>query len=845
MQAVVVNTVVLGLFVFLFATIFWERRDDRLLCWVAGWLCILAHFVAELWSPSSAAWQDVQACVSVDGLALAAIFFVVSSMILHGGRSAGFRLGVLLAVFTLVCINLALVGPPALWLLAVAVATRQVVAVALATRARRNRPVAWPIVAVVCFAAGAWMLFGIFRGRPEIVTTALLGELYVVTAIEFWHNGWRRTVAVNTMCAGLVAWGAVFPAAFWLQQMWPQLTVHPEIWNVPKFCVAFGMILVVFEEDTRAARALSEDYRLLFESNPHAMWITDVTTLHILAANQAALDLHGYTREEFLSLKLPEILHPDVLQKVLAQLTSTQPQPNRASRHLRKDGTVVPLDLSAYDFVFHGRACRFVMAIDVTEREALQRQLDHQAGHDHLTGLPNRVLFPDLLNAAVEHAIEAEEKLAILRIDIERFKRVNDTYGLRVGDECIQRIAAVLGSLVRAMDIVARTGGAEFTIVLTGIKNTVTAEQTADALLQSFVQPLVIQGYKVQIALSMGLAFCPNDGTDPNVLWRGAESALCQAKAAGGGHAVWLSSELSRAAEERIELETYMRAHLDDGGFHLLYQPIYSLGGAVFEMEALLRLDHPRLGAVSPLQLIPIAEDSGLIVPLGQWVIEEVCRQLLVWKSQGVPLVPVAINVSGLQLMHVDFASRLMGTLKGYSIDPRWIHLEVTETAAMRNLGEVADQMAALSAEGITFSIDDFGTGHSSLGRLNELRISELKIDRSFIEQLCGEPGPYSIVQAIITMAHALGHKVIAEGVETELQLACLRDLDCDLMQGYLLSRPVPPRQIPALAAVAHPAFDRYANLHCCQMSPLSVLNAGPLVQAQSCAVPEQLRQKA
>jgi diguanylate cyclase (GGDEF)-like protein/PAS domain S-box-containing protein len=820
MQAVLVNIVILGLFVFLFGAITWERRDDRLLCWVGGWLCVLAHFAAELWQlwqPSGVLLQNVQTCVSLDTLALGAVLFAVSSMVLKEGRPVALRLGLLLAVSTLLCINLAAVALPVLWPLAAAVAARQLLAVLLAAREqRRLRPLTGAVVAVLCLITGVWMFYAIFHGQPEIVIFALLAEMFIVVAIDFWSNGWERTVALHTMTAGLVAWGMVFPVSFWMQELWPHFILNREIWNIPKFCVAVGMILVVLDEDTRAAHSLSEDYRLLFDSNPQALWITEIATRRFLAVNQAALDMHGYTREEFLALKLTDILHFDVREWALAQLGSAQPRPNRASRHIRKDGTIVPLDLSAYDIVFHGSPCRFVMAVDVTEREALAQRLEHETQYDHLTGLPNRMLFPELLAAAIDHAAGDDEKLAIICLDIDRFKRINDTFGMRVGDECIQRVAAILTSQVRAMDIVARTGGEEFTIVLTGIGNSVIAEQTAYDLQQCFAAPLVVQGFKVPISLSMGLGFYPNDGTDPISLWRSAERAQLLAKGAGGRQAAWLSPELSRIAEEQIELEAYMRTELEDGGFHMLYQPIYSLNGSVAGMEALLRLDHPRLGPISPARLIPIAEETGLIIPLGQWVIEEACRQLLLWKSEGVPLVPIAVNVSGLQLMHEDFARRLLATLRRYAIDPHWIHLEVTESSVMRNLGEVADQMAVLSAQGFTFSIDDFGTGHSSLGRLNQLRISVLKIDRSFINDLCAQKGPYSIVQAIITMAHALGHAVVAEGVETEQQLACLRDLNCDLLQGYLLSRPVAPDKIPALIAARHPAFDSLDVAPCC-----------------------------
>jgi diguanylate cyclase (GGDEF)-like protein/PAS domain S-box-containing protein len=814
-QEIVIDIVVLGLLVFLFAAVAWVRPDNRLRCWVAGWLCVLVHFGFELWQPVTAAWRSVQACAVVDALALAGILFVVSTMILTEGRGSALRLWVAITIPTLVCLSLAAAGYASIWPLSIAIVARQMVAIFMAARARRNRPVVTSFVTVVCVIAGVCSLYGVQHGHPDVIIVALLAELYLVTAINFWNNGGQRTVALHTMAAGMVAWAAVFPLGYFFQQLWPQLSIDNDLWNTPEMCVAIGMILAVIEEQMRAARALGKEYRLLFDGNPRPMWILDAETLQFLDVNQAGLNQHGYTHEEFLQLKLPDILDPGMVDDAARQVAWPVPSPNRASRHVRKDGTVVPMDITAHSIDFRGRNCRFVMALDVTERETLAQRLIDQAQHDALTGLSNRLLFREQLTGAVQQLAGADEKLAILCLDIHRFKRINDVYGPRVGDECIQRIAGLLRSRVQALDILARTGGDEFTIVLTGIGSAAAAEQAAKELQELLTQPLEVKDYRIQLSVSMGLAVCPDDGTDADALWRSAESAVRRAQAAGGGQIVWLSPELRKAAEKQVEIEAYMREALHDGDYHLAYQPLYGFDGQVHGLEALLRLDHPKYGAVSPADFIPIAEEMGLIVPLGQWVIEQTCRQLLLWQSQGMRMVPVAVNLSVLQLVRVDFAGRLMKTLNQYGIDPKWIHLEVTETAAMLNLDEVSGQMAALSSLGIAFSLDDFGTGHSSLGRLHQLRLSELKIDRSFIKDLGPQTGTYSIVQAILSMAHSLGHEVVAEGVETASQLDCLRELHCDLLQGFLLSRPVQPELIPILTSTSHPAFGSSSSIKC------------------------------
>ena len=666
------------------------------------------------------------------------------------------------------------------------------------------------MVVAMAIVVAVGSVAGIFAGHSYWVSDCLWMETYFTAALAFWYWGGERTVALHTTVLGLVSWAAIFPIGYVVFLLLPRMSVDDGIWNLPAYCTGVGMVLLLVEEQLRHARALGEEYRLLFDDNPHAMWVLDAETLAFIDVNHVAAELHGYTREEFLQLTLPDIVAPDRRSQALADVKMGG-NAVRYSMHRRKDGSIFPMDVTPYEIDFRGRPCRFVLALDATRREALERQVQHQTEHDPLTGLANRMLFQEHLAAAVRNARESGEKLAILCLDICRFKRINDVYGSSVGDECIRHVASILSSRIRSSDFVARIAGDEFAMVLTGIRNAANVEQRASELTALLQQKILIQGYPIQLTFSIGLAVCPDDGEDPLDLWSGAEGVLRRSQEAGGGQTAWLSHESREDAQEQIAIESCLRMRMEDAGFHLVYQPVYDFSGRVRGLEALLRLNHPAYGPISPVKVIPIAEETGLIVPLGMWVIEEVCRQIRAWiDDQDMRVIPVAINVSALQLMHVDFADRLMELVRRYSINPKWIHLELTETAAMRNLKEVSVQMTRLAGLGFSFFMDDFGTGHSSLGRLHQLPLSVLKIDRSFIDQLCAPTGKYTtltIVQAIVSMAHALHQKVVAEGVETEAQLACLGGLDCDLVQGFHLAHPLPPSNIPALAGRKHPAF--------------------------------------
>lgn len=348
------------------------------------------------------------------------------------------------------------------------------------------------------------------------------------------------------------------------------------------------------------------------------------------------------------------------------------------------------------------------------------------------------------------------------------------------------------------MDTVARTGGEEFTIILGEVESVASAGIVAKALLQVFSAPAEIEGHKISLSASMGVAVYPDHGTDSPELWRNADAAMYRAKRAGGNRHVMVVSDIATPAVDSSKVNARMKAMLQDRELRLHYQLQYNMSGQIRGLEALLRLPNPTLGFVSLDRFIATAEESGLIHSLGKWVIEEACRQLMVWNSRRELPVCIAVNISPLQLMRPGFIAEVQQAISQSGANPAWLEMEITERVVL-NVNEIVKRMAPLAEMGIRFAVDDFGTGYSSLQHLHQLPISTLKIDSSFIRQLCESSRSYSIVKSIIAMAHSLQMEVIAEGVEHEDQMRILRDLDCDCIQGFLLSRPSPAETIGAL----------------------------------------------
>ena len=476
-------------------------------------------------------------------------------------------------------------------------------------------------------------------------------------------------------------------------------------------------------------------------------------------------------------------------------------------RVVRPDGTVRAVHVQAR-VQFQGEDRQPLLqgtVQDVSERVAAQEKIRRLANFDDLTGLPNRQHFRERLGSALARAKRAGRLVAILFLDLDRFKRINDSFGHSVGDILLMDVSGRLAPLLRGSDYLARDaedvgeevslarlGGDEFIALLPDLVHTHDAAHVAQRLIEAFSQPFDIADREVFITASIGIALYPNDGDDGEILLKNADVAMYHAKDRGRNNYQYYDNALNAAAIERLTLESSLRLAMDRGEFVLHYQPqVDAMAGKVIAVEALVRWRHPELGLVSPADFIPVAEETGLIVPLGEWVLSEACRQNMAWQRAGIPPMRVAVNVSGLQFERQALIPAVSKALRESGLEAEWLELEVTESTIMRDVPATLAVMDQLKAMGLTLAVDDFGTGYSSLSYLRRFPLDTLKIDRAFVRDVADSPDGAAIASAIIAMADSLNLSVVAEGVEVEEQAAFLLVKGCTVMQGYLYSRPL------------------------------------------------------
>jgi diguanylate cyclase (GGDEF)-like protein/PAS domain S-box-containing protein len=546
-----------------------------------------------------------------------------------------------------------------------------------------------------------------------------------------------------------------------------------------------------------AEAALQESknqFQLLFFSNPLPMWVYDRETLAFLEVNAAAITHYGFTRDEFLAMSIYEIRQPEDRSRLLANLAAARTPMERSGvwTHRLKDGRFIQADVSSHTLAFNDRDAVLVVAQDVTERLALEDQLQHQALHDVLTDLPNRALFADRLGQALARRQEGM-RVAVLFLDLDDFKYVNDTYGHGAGDELLMQVAKRIYGCVGPADTVSRMGGDEFTVLLDNIASEADAERVAGAVAGALREPFALAAGQVHVTGSIGIATAEAGAYSADELLRGADAAMYEAKRRGKARWSTFGRDARDEARRRAMLQAELRAAIAGGQFVLVYQPLVELGTRqVASVEALIRWHHPVRGVIPPGDFIPLAEENGLIVPLGQWVLREACRQLREWQEHYPEQagLSVSVNLSARQLTHPTLVADVAAVLHEFAIPAECLRLELTESAAMANPQTSIIVLRALKELGVALAIDDFGAGYAGLSYLRECPVDTLKIDRSYIADVTRTSDGAALITAILQVAQSLGLDVTAEGIETEDQLDALERLGCRYGQGYLLGRP-------------------------------------------------------
>lgn len=681
MQTELLDITIIGCLVLLFWSAYRKRRSAMVRAWMAGWILIVVHFAAAAFHPAQPALALTLSIISLTALVACGIVFllavpqwqdrrskVIAFPTLAGAAAIGYvvLVSVMSAPDHAACYLMVLVGA-ACW-----------IAYALELNELSHVTCACLLVAIA--GSTGWLLWAIAHSHYDIGMYAMLAQVYTMVGITYIGAMRRISAGTMTVALSLIAWAAVFPVAEFCTHLGIVERISPELWNIPKYFVAFGMMLLLLEEE-------------------------------ILGANEA------------------------------------------------------------------------------------NETLFFQAHHDQLTGLRNRASLERTLEECVDEARMASRRCALIALDVDRFKHINDTYGHVIGDVCLMTLASRIASVVDNPSMIARVGGEEFGVVVRQISGAAEAQSLARRLQRAISEPVAGDGYLFEVTASIGVAVFPDDGDNADTLWRNADCAMYGAKRAGGNQVISMSPEILKRASEENQMERFLRTALQEGHLELAYQPIFTKEGEMHSLEALVRLRHPVLGVIGPDRFIPVAEERGLIVPLGEWVLNEVCAQISRWRDAGLRLLPVAVNVSAVQITAPAFAATVAGVFAKHGVEPSLMAMEITETAMMRNLAEASRQIQLLAAGGVVFSVDDFGMGYSSLAQLDSLDVHCLKIDRTFVARICDFGETHSIVAAIISMAHSLNLKVVAEGVESQEQLQRLHALNCDFVQGYLFGRPFTAEQ--------------------------------------------------
>ena len=583
--------------------------------------------------------------------------------------------------------------------------------------------------------------------------------------------------------------------------MWALETITPIAYKGERATLGSFMDITERKQAEEALRQSEEKYRTILESIQEAYFEVDLDGKFTFF-NDSMARLTGHSKEELLGMNHKQFTNEETAKEVFQAFdnvyTTGEPSKGFDWQIIRKDGgegfveasVTLQKDLSGKPTGFKG------MIRDITERKRTEQQINYMATHDVLTGLPNRLMFNQLLNQAIRSAQRHKRQLAVLFIDLDRFKTINDSLGHEAGDRLLKEIGKRFKRSLRADDVIGRMGGDEFVILIEEVNELNQVALVAHKILSSTIKPMVLTGEECRITASIGISIYPKDGLDEQSLMKNADIAMYFAKEEGRNNYQFYSKDIQSQSNKRFSIETNLRRALERNELSLEYQAKLDFKtGMITGVEALLRWDNPYLGSVTPSQFIPVAEETGLIVPIGRWVMKTACAQNVAWQRQGLPPVCMAVNLSLRQLMDDNLLKDIKAALDDSGMAPNLWELEITESMVMHNPMYLIEVLTNIKKIGVRLAIDDFGTSYSSLAHIKHFPIDTLKVDRSFIRNLLQDSENQAITEAIIAMGKTLSITVVAEGVETQAQKDFLRDHICDEMQGFYFSKPVTPDQ--------------------------------------------------
>lgn len=544
-----------------------------------------------------------------------------------------------------------------------------------------------------------------------------------------------------------------------------------------------------------ALRESEEKYRAVVRQISEGIILIDPITKKIIEANNAYCNLMGYTNQEILSLKLSDLVatDPEISDSIIRRVLHDRLNITQESIHRHKEGTLINVEVNISTIYYSAKEFICYAVRDITERKLSEEMLRYQACHDVLTELGNRNLFNEQLHKTIARAQRYKYQFAIMFIDLDRFKNINDTLGHDIGDKFLQAVAHRIRNCLRNSDLIARWGGDEFTILLSEIKHPHDVAIVANRIFHNLKQPFGVMEYQLRAYLSIGIALYPQDGENLETLLKNADTALYQTKNEGGNNYKHYNPSMNHQQKELLKMEGYLYEAIKKKQFELYYQPQINVKTSqIVGMEALIRWQHPVLGRVSPIQFIPIAEETGLIHALGEWVLFTACKQAKTWQNMGFNPIKIAVNLSPRQFQQKNLVSIFKDIISKTELAPQYLELEITESSIIDHPELTKDILDRLIELGISISMDDFGSGYSSLGYLKKFPFHQIKIDQSFVRELKNQPQDLAIISAIITLGKGFDLSVIAEGIETKEQLQLLKELQCEIMQGYFLSHPLP-----------------------------------------------------